>query len=85
MLYAPAKELNEAEGRIYSEVKSCDLWWNEKVLELNFVIAKIISIASIATATPWSYKCPFIRQLRADTSYTLFGQQAGMAKTFQTR
>ena len=31
MSYAPAKEFNEAEERIYSEVKSGDWWWNEQV------------------------------------------------------
>jgi len=31
MSYAPAKEFNDAEERIYSEVKSSDWWWNEKV------------------------------------------------------
>ena len=29
--YAPAKEFNDAEDRIYSEVKSSDWWWNEQV------------------------------------------------------
>jgi len=31
MLYAPAKEFNDADERIYSEVKSSDWWWNEQV------------------------------------------------------
>jgi len=31
MSYAPAKEFNDAEERIYSEVKSRDCWWNEQV------------------------------------------------------
>ena len=31
MSYAPAKEFNDAEERIYSEVKSSDRWWNEQV------------------------------------------------------
>ena len=31
MSYAPAKEFNDAEERIYSEVKSSDWWWNEQV------------------------------------------------------
>jgi len=31
MLYAPTKEFNDAEERIYSEVKSSDWWWNEQV------------------------------------------------------
>jgi len=31
MSYAPAKEFNDAEQRIYSEVKSSDWWWNEQV------------------------------------------------------
>jgi len=29
--YAPAKEFNDAEERIYSKVKSSDWWWNEEV------------------------------------------------------
>jgi len=29
--YAPAKEFNDAEERIYSEMKSSDWWWNEQV------------------------------------------------------
>jgi hypothetical protein len=31
MLYAPAKEFNDAEEHIYSEVKSSAWWWNEHV------------------------------------------------------
>jgi len=31
MPYAPAKEFDDAEERIYSEVKSSDWWWNEQV------------------------------------------------------
>jgi len=31
MAYAPAKKFNDAEERIYSEVKSSDWWWNEQV------------------------------------------------------
>jgi hypothetical protein len=31
ILYAPAKEINDAEERIYSGVKSSDWWWNEQV------------------------------------------------------
>jgi hypothetical protein len=31
MSYAPAKEFNDAEERIYSEVKSSDWWWNDQV------------------------------------------------------
>jgi hypothetical protein len=31
MSYAPAKEFNDAEERIYLEVKSSDWWWNEQV------------------------------------------------------
>jgi len=31
MSYAPAKEFNDAEEHIYSEVKSSDWWWNEQV------------------------------------------------------
>jgi len=42
MWYAPAKEFNDAEERIYSEVKSSDWWWNEQVGLLNFVIATMI-------------------------------------------
>jgi len=30
-LYAPAKEFNDAEEPIYSEMKSSDWWWNEHV------------------------------------------------------
>jgi len=29
--YAPAKEFNDAEERIYSEVKTSNWWWNEQV------------------------------------------------------
>jgi hypothetical protein len=31
MSYAPAKEFDDAEERIYSEVKSSNWWWNEEV------------------------------------------------------
>jgi len=31
MAYAPAKKFNDAEERIYSEVKSSDWWCNEQV------------------------------------------------------
>jgi len=31
MSYAPAKEFNDAEERIYSDVKSSEWWWNEQV------------------------------------------------------
>jgi len=31
MLYAPAKEFNDAEECIYSDVKSSDWWWIEQV------------------------------------------------------
>jgi hypothetical protein len=31
MSYAPANEFNDAEDRIYSEVKSSDWWWNEQI------------------------------------------------------
>jgi len=31
MAYAPAKELNDAEKHIYSEMISSDWWWNEQV------------------------------------------------------
>jgi len=31
MSYAPGKEFNDAEERIYSEVESSDWWWNEQV------------------------------------------------------
>jgi len=31
VLYAPAKEFNDAEECIYSEVKSRDWWWNKQV------------------------------------------------------
>jgi len=31
MSYAAGKEFNDAEEHIYSEVKSCDWWWNEPV------------------------------------------------------
>jgi hypothetical protein len=31
MSYAPAKEFNDAEERIYSEVKSSGRWWNEQL------------------------------------------------------
>jgi hypothetical protein len=61
MSYAPAKEFNDAKERIHSEVKSSDWWWNEEVGELNFVIAMMILIASLATVAAWSYDCPFIR------------------------
>jgi hypothetical protein len=37
--YAPAKEFNDAEERIYSEVKSREWWWNEPVRWFIFVIA----------------------------------------------
>jgi hypothetical protein len=69
MSYAPAKEFSDAEERIYSEEKSSDLWWNEQVHELNFVIAMMIMTASRAMAATASYDCPCIPQFRADTSY----------------
>ena len=47
---APAKEFNDAEEHIYSEVKSSDWWWNEQVRWLNFVKAMMILPASLATA-----------------------------------
>ena len=72
MSYAPAKEFNDAEECIYSEVKSSDWWWNDQVCYLNFVIATMILTASLATAAAWSYECPQIRQFRPDTSYKLF-------------
>jgi len=31
MSYAPAKEFNDAEERLFSEVISSDWWWNEQV------------------------------------------------------
>jgi len=31
MSYAPAKEFNDTDEHIYSEVKSSDWWWNEQV------------------------------------------------------
>jgi hypothetical protein len=42
MSYAPAKEFNEAEECIYSEVKSSDRWWTEQVCQFNFVIARMM-------------------------------------------
>jgi len=85
MSYAPAKEFNDAEERIYSEVKSSDWWWNEQVRWLNFVLATMILTASSASAAAWSYDCPFIRQFRPDTSFKLFGRQEGMASIFESR
>jgi len=85
MSYAPAKEFNDAEERIYSELKSSDWWWNEQVRELNFVIATMILTTSIATVAAWSYDCHFIRQFRPDTSYTLFRRQERMASIFESR
>jgi hypothetical protein len=43
---APAKEFNDTEERIYSEVKSSDWWWNEQVRWLNLVIAMMIFTTS---------------------------------------
>ena len=85
MSYAPAKEFNDAEEHICSEVKSSDRWWNEQVRLLNFVIATMILTTSLATVAAWSYDCPLIRQLRPDTSYKLFGGQEGMASIFESR
>jgi len=85
MSYAPAKEFNDAEERIYSAVKSSDWWWNEQIRYLNFVIATMILTTSLATAAAWSYDCPCIRQFRPDTSYKLFGRQEGMASIFESR
>jgi len=85
MSYAPAKECNDTEKCIYSGVKSSHWWWNEQVYSLNFFIAKMISIASIAMATVWSSDCPFIQQLRPDKSFTLFGRQEAMASIFESQ
>jgi hypothetical protein len=85
MLCAPAKEFNDAEERIYSEVKSRDWWWNEQVRWLNFVIATMILTASLATVAAWHYDCPCIRQIRPDTSFKVFGRQEGMASKFEFR
>ena len=82
--YAPAKEFNDAEDRIYSEVKSIDWWWNEQVRSMNFVQATMILTASIATAAACNHDCPFIRQFRADTSYNQFGQQEPIASIFDS-
>jgi hypothetical protein len=78
MSYAPAKKYNYA-------VKSSDWCWNYQVRELNFVIATIILIASLATAAAWYYNCPVIRQFRPDTSYTLLGRQEEMASIFESQ
>jgi len=45
--YAPATEFNDAEERIYSEVRSCDWWWNKQVRELSFVLATMTLTTSI--------------------------------------
>jgi hypothetical protein len=31
MVYAPIKDYNELGERVYSEVHTCDWWWNEQV------------------------------------------------------
>jgi len=85
MLYAPAKESNNGEECICSEVNSCDWWWNEQVLLLNFIIATMILTSSMTTAAAWSYDCPCIRQLRPDTSYTPFRRQERMGTIFESR
>jgi len=85
MLYVPAKEFNDAEECIYSEVISSDWWWNEQVCWLNFVIATMILTASIAAMAAWSDHRPLIWQVGPDTSYILFGRQEGMASIFCSR
>jgi len=84
MLYAPAKEFNNAEEHIYSEVKSHDWLWNEQVHFLYCMIATMISTTSIATAAAWSYDCHLIWQLRPDTSYKLSRWQEGMSSMSET-
>jgi len=85
MSHAPTKEFNDAEECIYSEVKSSNWWWNEQVHEFNFVIATMIMTASKPTAAAWSYNCPCIRQVTADTSFNLMRRQGGMASISETR
>jgi len=71
MSCAPAQEFNDAEKRVYSEVKSSDWWWNERVHKEKFIIPTIILTASIAMTAAWSYNCPFIQKFAQDTPYTL--------------
>ena len=54
MSYASAKEFNDAEKGINSEVKSRDWWWNEQVRSLNFIIATMILAVALATSPAWS-------------------------------
>jgi len=82
MSYAPATEFNDPGKFISTEVKSSDWWWNEQVSELNFIIAVMILTASIATTAAWSSESPYILPFKTDTSYTLFGQQEGMARMY---
>jgi len=80
-----SNESNDAEEHIYSEVKSCDWWWNEQVRWLNYIIATMMLPPSIATAAAWSYGYPFIRQFRPDTSHKLFVWRDGVATIFESQ
>jgi len=85
MFYDPAKEFNDNEECIDSEVKSSHWWWNEQVNYMNFVTAMIVLNAWIAMGAPWSYDCPFIWQFRPDTFYKLFRWPEGIANIFESQ
>jgi hypothetical protein len=79
ILYAPAKEIDDIEEYMYTEVISSNWWWNEQVHCLNCVTAMMIITTLIATPASWSYDCHIICQFRPDKSYNLFKQGEDMS------